>query len=91
MTPLSTISTADPRLFFVFLFHSATELPLRRKFPSKRIFWQMKGKKRGNEIWEKIGRKLDHFEGKGKEMLQFKLFPVISSNLIMVKHFIITF
>ena len=39
----------------------------------------------------RFGRKLDHFEGKGKEMLQFKLFPVTSSNLIMFKHLVITF
>ena len=51
-----------------------TELPLGRKFPSKRIFWHLEGKKRGNEIWKEIGRKFDRFEGKGKEMLQFKLF-----------------
>ena len=47
------------------------------------------GRKKKEEM--RFGRKLDHFEGKGKEMLQFKLFPVISSNLIMFKHLIITF
>jgi hypothetical protein len=48
--------------------------PLRRKFPSKRIFWHLEGKIRGNEIWKEIGRKFGHFEGKGKEILQFELF-----------------
>ena len=28
----------------------------------------------GNEIWKEIGRKFGHFGGKGKEILQFKIF-----------------
>jgi hypothetical protein len=45
-----------------------SELPLGRKFPSKRIFWHLEGKITGNKIWKEIGRKFGHFEGKGKEI-----------------------
>jgi hypothetical protein len=51
-----------------------TELPLGRKFPSKRIFWHLEGNIKGNEIWKEIGRKFGQFEGKRKEILQFELF-----------------
>ena len=55
------------------LFMIMSELPVRRKFPSKRIFWHLEGKVKGNEVWEEIGRKFDHFKGKEKEILQVKL------------------
>ena len=51
-----------------------SELQLGRKFPSKRIFWHLEGKVKGNEVWGEIGRKFDHFERKEKEILQVKLF-----------------
>ena len=52
----------------------APELPLGRKFPSKRIFWHLEGNIKGNDIWKEIGTKFGYFEGKRKEILRFKLF-----------------